>query len=226
MMKLMLGDCCEGMKALESKTVDLLVTDPPYGIGFTGKEGFYGVRNKELVVDYIEQDDYWEFTARWVKEACRLLKDDASAYVVSGWTNLEAILKAFRENGMILTNHVIWKFPFGVYCKKKYVTSHYHVLFYRKNEKKFTWNAEPYTLDVWEHPRDRKVKFANSLPLKIVSKMILHASNPGDLVLDPFLGSGTTALACKMLDRDFVGFEISERAYKIARKRISRGGLF
>ncbi len=208
-------DCLEGMKRLPEECVDLVIADPPFGLDFTGKEHLYN-RDEQFVVDgyaEVSQDEYLDFSRKWLSLLPRIMKPHASAYVFSGWTNLEAILTAAREAGLYLVNHVIWKYQFGVFTRKKFVTSHYHVLFLVKNPKKYFFNKiEHYPLDVWEINRTyrfQQQKNGTVLPVELISRCIDFSSRPGDLVFDPFMGNGTTAMAARVNYRHFFGFEIN-----------------
>ena len=214
------------MRAMPTGIFDLLVTDPPYGLGFTGKERYYNdaFRDKTEIVDGytdVEPGTYRAYSEAWVIQAVRLLKPEGSGFIVSGWTNLEHVLHALRVANVELTNHIVWEYTFGVFASRHYVSSHYHVLFFRKSPNKYTFH--PYTAyegDVWKYNRNMKTgqgaRNANSLPMELVKRMVEEASNPGDLVLDPFMGCGTTARACIGLNRKYFGFEINEKAYNVA----------
>lgn len=146
-------------------------------------------------------------------------------YVFSGWTNLKDILNAIDDVGFITVNHLIWKYQFGVFTRRKFVTSHYHILFVVKNEKKYKFNKiEHYPEDVWIINREywaNKTKTPTKLPLELVKKIILYSSDEGDIVSDPFAGSGTVLVAAKMLKRHFLGFEIVEKYCSFAKERIN-----
>jgi site-specific DNA-methyltransferase (adenine-specific) len=222
--KIVLGDCINGMRSLPAGIFDFLLTDPPYGINFNGKEGYYGCRYPEEIIDgYVDvpSADYRMFSEAWITQAIRVLKPTGSGFIVSGWTNLEHVLHGLRVNHVELTNHVVWEYTFGVFASKHYVSSHYHILYFRKDPKNYTFN--PYTTyegDVWKYNRNIKTgqgeRNANALPMELVSRMVAEGSNEGDLVLDPFMGCGTTAKACVGLKRHYFGYEINEKAYKIA----------
>jgi site-specific DNA-methyltransferase (adenine-specific) len=209
-------DCIEGMRKLPAESVDLIVADPPFGIHFDGKGALYN-RNDELVVDDYEEviENYGEFTNQWIKELPRIMKDTSSAYIFSGWTNLQDILFAIQKNNLILINHIIWKYQFGVFTQKKYVTSHYHVLFVVKEAKKYFFNKiEHYPLDIWDIPRTYlpgQKKNGTKLPEEVIIRAINFSSKPGDLVFDPFMGNGTTATCAKMTFRHFLGFEVNNK---------------
>ncbi len=219
-------ECIAGMKTLPKSSIDLIVADPPFGIGFDGKSGVYN-RDETLVIPgYREaQGSYAEFTKDWIAQLPRIMKKDASAYIFSGWTNLDAILNGASEAGLTTLNHLIWHYPFGVYTKRKFVTSHYHVVLLVKNAKSYYFNKiENYPEDVWivkRKYRAGKEKNSTKLPLEVVSKCIDFSSRPGDVVLDPFMGNGTTAVAAKAAFRHFIGFEINNQLKSLLKKEIN-----
>jgi len=128
-------DCIEGAKTkIKSETIDLGIYDPPFGINESTFDKYYKRDNKTLLEGYVETkvDDYYEFSYKWLEQAKRIMKPNGSMYVISGWTNLRHILNAADELDLQLINHIIWKFNFGVATKKKFVTSHYHILYMSK----------------------------------------------------------------------------------------------
>ncbi|MBD3404868.1 MAG: site-specific DNA-methyltransferase [Candidatus Lokiarchaeota archaeon] len=201
-----------GMKQLNKESIDLVIADPPFGIDFDGKSGMYN-RDESLVVDGYEEPEitYDEFTTSWIAELPRVLCDHGSVFIFSGWNNLEAVLRGAREAGLETINHIIWNYPFGVFTKRKFVTSHYHLLFLVKDTKEYYFNRiEHYNEDVWQinrryHPG--RAKNSTKLPQEVVMKCIDFASRPGSIVLDPFMGNGTTAVVAKKSFRHFIGFE-------------------
>lgn len=218
-------DCIKGMERMPPESVDLVVADPPFGIDFSGKESIYN-RNRDLVVDsYNEIDaDYGEFTEQWMASLQKVMKPHATAYVFSGWNHLEDVLRGARLSGLTTINHIIWKYQFGVFTKRKYVTSHYHVLLLAKDPNKYYFNKiEHYPLDVWDINRKYKVgevKNGTTLPLEVVKQCIEFSSKPGDLVFDPFMGMGTTAVAAKSVWRHFFGFEKNELMQPVIDERL------
>lgn len=237
------GDCVEVARGLPSESVDLIVTDPPYGINGDTFHTHYN-RNEDFVVDgYIEipQQDYADFSLRWVKEAARLLRPGGSIYIVSGYTNLYDILTALRQTDLREVNHIIWKYNFGVFTKRKYVSSHYHILYYVKPGGKPTFNLEcRYGVDerseeggslnyldredVWVINKEYKrgqVKNKNELPLALLAKIISYSSNEGDVVADLFLGGGSTARVAIGMNRQALGIELSPTMFEHATKLIA-----
>lgn len=238
-------DCVEGcVRRVADGGVDLIITDPPYGIGGGELHKHYN-RKEEYVLDgYVEvpRDEYAGFSANWIREAERILRPGGSIYVVSGYTNLVHILNALRSTRLQEVNHVVWKYNFGVYTKRKFISSHYHVLYYVKPGGPVTFNAHcrcgPHEKtpdnrsmnyadreDVWiinrEYKPGRK-KNKNELPTQLLVKLIQYSSNEGDLVCDLFLGSFSTAKVALGLNRRALGFEISKVAFEHQMKEMQR----
>jgi len=230
-------DCITGcQKHIKDETIDLIITDPPYGIDGDTLHKHYN-RNEDFVVDgYVEvpAEEYGVFSHQWIKQAERVLKPGGSIYIVSGYTNLYHILDALKATSLQEINHIIWKYNFGVFTQTKFVSSHYHILFYEKpGKKKRTFNLTcRYGLeeksednrslnykdreDVWIINREYKpgkVKNKNELPMELLKKMILYSSNEGDSVCDLFLGGFSTAKVTIGLGRRAIGFEISPKIF-------------
>ncbi len=233
----MCGDCVAGARAhLRDESVDLLICDPPFGIGEASFGKHYNRKRANVLAGYVQAPaDYAGWTCEWMAEARRVLKPHGVLYVVSGHTNLRHILNAADELRFSETNHIIWKYNFGVYARRKFVTSHYHVLCYSKSPKArpiFNTNChfgdderdeQGRSLlyrdleDVWHIKREYRrgtMKNANKLPEALVKKMIAYSSNPGDVVGDFFLGNFTTARVAKRMGRAIVGFEINPVAFE------------
>ena len=233
-------DCLEGLKFIEPESIDLLLTDPPFGIDFHKVGTQYNRKQKDLGHLYSEVDsaDYSNFTLNWLRAAWDAMKPTASGFIFSGWNNLADILNAIEEIGFRLINHIIWKYQFGVFTKKRFVTSHYHILYFTKlalkDDKLRVFKRIPeyssspgklYFEDVWYIKRDYQKggeKTPTRLPLAITDKCVRMASNEGDVVLEPFLGSGSVIMSCLRYKRHYLGFEISEQIFNVAKKRIAK----
>jgi site-specific DNA-methyltransferase (adenine-specific) len=224
--KIYCGNCLDLFKDLPSESVDLILTDPPFAIDFKGRRSNYNRIASRVIEGYAEisQKNYLEFTNLWMREAYRVLKYSGSIYIFSGWTNLKDILITADKLNFKTLNHLIWKYQFGVYTKKRFVTSHYHILLCIKDEKKYKFNKiDHYPEDVITINKEYwtgKLKTATKLPLALVVKLIQYSSDKGDIVLDPFMGSGTVALGCKLTQRNFLGFEIVSEYVKLANMRL------
>ena len=236
-------DCISGaQKYLADNSVDLIITDPPYGIGGDKLDRHYN-RNEDFVIDgYVEIpiEDYAQFSMDWIKEAERVLKPGGAIYIISGYTNLVHILNALKETELIEVNHIIWRYNFGVYTRVKYISSHYHILYYRKGKNKHVFNTFSRFADherndaggslnyqdredVWLINREYKpdeVKNKNQLPKELLVKILQYSSDEGNLVCDFFLGSFSTAKVAKGLNRRAVGFEVSREAFAYQVKQI------
>ena len=241
-------------KYLADDSIDLIITDPPYGIDGDKLHVHYN-RNEEYVIDgyrEVSKEDYPEFSKNWIRETERVLRPGGSIYIISGYTNLIHILNALNETSLIEKNHIIWKYNFGVYTEKKFVSSHYHILYYVKPGGKVTFNTnsrygyydklengnsklykdlEDYwedsdLSDIWKIPKKYKpgaVKNKNELPEELLIKMIQYSSNEDDKVCDFFAGSFSTVKASIGLKRIGIGFEVNKNAFDVQMKVI--GGL-
>jgi site-specific DNA-methyltransferase (adenine-specific) len=238
-------DCIEGMKLIPDESIDLIITDPPFAIDFKAKKNNYNRTQVRVLEGYneISKKDYYDFTINWMKEVFRLLKDSGSMYVFSGWNNLKDILVAIDELGFITVNHIIWKYQFGVVTKRKFVSSHYHCLYVCKNDEKRKFF--PYSRygknqvdkdggklhyldkeDVWYIKREYWTgdqKTPTKLPKELIEKILHYSSEENDIILDPFLGSGQVAVISKLLNRQYIGFEIVKEYYEFAKERIDKG---
>ena len=224
--------CIEGMREhVVDNSIDLIFTDPPYGIKGDELDVHYHRDESKVVPGYVDVplNEYAKFSLDWIKECERVLRPGGSMYIVSGYTNLHHILNALHATKLEEINHTIAKYSFGVSTKNKFVSSHYHVLFWQKPDRgsqKRTFNSNyKYTdqkdsyhdrLSVQDMPRDYKpgqVKNKNQLSEDFIEKFIMYSSNRGDTVLDCFGGGLTTGRTALRWGRNFVGFELNKNAY-------------
>jgi site-specific DNA-methyltransferase (adenine-specific) len=224
--------CIEGMREhVADESVDLVFTDPPYGIDGDELDVHYNRDESKVVAGYVDVplSQYAQFSLDWIRECERVLRPGGSMYIVSGYTNLHHILNALHSTSLVEINHVIAQYSFGVSTKNKFVSSHYHVLFWAKpdrGQKKRTFNSNwKYTdqkdsyhdrLTVQNMPRDYKpgqVRNKNQLSEDFIEKFIKYSSNRGDTVLDCFGGGLTTGRTALRWGRNFVGFELNKNAY-------------
>ncbi|MHA1813161.1 MAG: DNA-methyltransferase [Candidatus Thorarchaeota archaeon] len=235
-------DCVEGMKLIADECIDLVITDPPFAIEFRAKRTNYNRTHSRVLEGYneIPREQYYEFTVKWMREVYRVLKESGSMYVFSGWNNLKDVLNAIDDVGFVTVNHIIWKYQFGVVTRRRFVTSHYHCLYVCKDDRKrkffpfsrFGRNAKDALggslhykdkEDVWNIKREYWTgdqKTPTKLPFELVEKILMYSSEEGDVVMDPFLGSGQVAVVSKMLGRKYIGFEIVREYYEFAKQRL------
>ena len=203
--KIICGDCLEVMKQLPDKCIDLVLTDPPYGIG---------------IADW-DKVDYYDFL---FNESMRVLKDGCYAFIFSTKKNLKrpnfkhdifAVIKNFSQYRQHLGMIDAW-YPIIYFVKGKP----------RKLSQKRNWillNTANTSRNKNNPKTDNKHKTPKNID--IISHIIEHHSKENDLILDPFLGSGTTAVACQNLHRNFIGIEISPEYCKIAEQRLRQKPL-
>ncbi len=238
-------DCVTGSQSyLASASIDLMICDPPYGIRGDCLEQHYNRKEKYVLDGYVEvpQDQYPQFSIDWILEAERVLRPGGSIYIISGYSNLIHVLNALQKTKLVEVNHIIWKYNFGVYTKKKYVSSHYHILFCRKPGSKHTFNTfarysdwekseagrslnyrdreDVWTINRKYKPGQRKNK--NELPEELIIKLIQYSSHEQDVVCDFFLGSFSTAKVAIGLNRKTTGFELNQTAFKHQIKQIKK----
>ena len=238
-------DCIEGArKYLKSNSIDLIISDPPYGIEGDKLDKHYNRDESNVIDGYVElsKKEYPEFSMKWIKEAERVLRPGGSIYIVSGYSNLRSILNALAATNLQEINHIIWKYNFGVYTSKKYISSHYHILYYVKKGSNVTFNTNAFFADgektasggsmnyldredVWIINREYKpgqIKNKNELPKSLLTKILLYSSNQNDMVCDFFLGSFSTAKIALGLGRKACGFEINKNAFDYQIKEIEK----
>ena len=224
--------CIEGMREhVADNSIDLVFTDPPYGIDGDELDVHYNRDESKVVLGYVDVplSQYAQFSLDWIRECERVLRPGGSMYIVSGYTNLHHILNALHSTSLVEINHVIAQYSFGVSTKNKFVSSHYHVLFWAKPDRgqnKRTFNSNwKYTdqkdsyhdrLTVQNMPRDYKpgqVRNKTQLSEDFIEKFIKYSSNRGDTVVDCFGGGLTTGRTALRWGRNFVGFELNKNAY-------------
>jgi len=238
-------DCIIGAaEFIRNDSVDLIITDPPYAIDGDHLHRHYH-RNEKFVIDgyaEIQPELYRRFSEAWIHQAERILRPGGSIYIISGYTNLNDIISALKTTSLKLLNHIIWKYNFGVYTTKKFVTSHYHILYYYKPGARPTYNtyARYGTTekdnfgrslnyrdreDVWIINREYKpgeIKNKNELPYELLIKIMQYSSDQDDTIADFFLGGFSTAEVAIGLNRSIVGFEINPISFNHHIKRMEK----
>ena len=219
--KVTCGDCYELIKELPDKSVDLIVTDPPYLLETEGGNTSIGVEFKKIKDDLdkiAEGIDY-----RILDEYMRVMKKP-NIYI---WCNKKQILeymKYFVEKHDCSFEIMTWikTNPLPL-CGGNYLIDKEFCLYFRKGVKLNTTFLTAFTY--WQTPINQKDKemflHPTCKPLKIIKMLIKNSSNENDIVLDTFMGSGTTAVACKELNRNFVGFEVEPKWCEVANNRLN-----
>ena len=221
MIKLLHGDCLQLLKDIPDKSIDLVVTDPPYIIETSGA-GIYKQADKRYIRELDAMKDGFSETV--LDELCKKMKK-INIYFFCSQKQIVPLLEYFvrqrKCNWNLLTWHKTNPVPA---CGNKYLTDTEFILFFRERgvkihgdfKSKFTYYVTPL------NQTDKK-KFGHPTvkPITIVQNLILNSSEEKDIVLDPFMGSGTTGVACVNTRRQFIGMELDEVYFATAKQRIS-----
>ena len=236
--KIICGDCIKVLGKVDKPFADLIFADPPFNIGYK-----YDKYNDEVT-----SSKYIEWTREWMSACKKVLKPTGSFYIAIGDDYAANVKLIADEIGLIMRNWIIWHYTFGQQTKDKFARSHTHIFYFVNDPKNFTFNdyairvpsdrqliyddrrANPKGKmpdDVWEDSRvcgtfkERTGWHPCQMPERLLMKIIAASSNKNDCVLDPFVGSGTTAAAAIKLQRNYVGTEISEDYAEKAKQRLA-----
>lgn len=212
------GDCLEIMKKFPDESVDLIVTDPPYGVG-----------SMELrEIDY--KDEFYDVKGV-ATEIFRILKWNSRAFVFVAQKTFVEVVSGFTNSGFKLHQVLIWLRPnlAGGTKKKTYdFTSIYEQILnlhkgkpprIKKVDGLNNFDVLKYVQPQSNFKKDKR-QHVHQKPVRLIEHLVVVSSSSRDLVLDPFLGSGTTAVACERLNRRWIGIEINEKYCEIAKKRL------
>lgn len=236
--KIITGDCIEILNNAPEPFADLIFADPPFNIGY----------KYDKYYDNVSREIYKGWTEKWMISCLDVLKDNGSFYIAIG-DDYVADVKNIADNLKLeMRNWIIWHYSFGQQMKNKFSRSHTHILYFVKDKKNFKFNHNAARIisdrqkkyhdkranpegkmpdDVWnEYPRlcgsfdEREGWHPCQMPESILARIIRVSSDEGDCVLDPFIGSGTTAVVAYKLKRNYVGIDISKDYVKEVKKRI------
>lgn len=217
MIKLMQGDCLERMREIESGSVDMILTDPPYGMSFQSNRRV--VKSK---FDKINNDSNVNWLPELVSECHRVMRDNTSIYMFCSWHNID-VFKKEVEKLFKIKNIIVWvKNNHGSGdLKDAYAPKHEFVIYAHKGRSLFRCKRVP---DVMEYPKihSAKLQHPTEKNIDMLSLFIANNSDKEQVILDPFMGSGSTGVACKNLNRNFIGIELDEGYFNIAKERIEK----
>ena len=199
------------LKKLHPKSIDLILTDPPYGVSVKS----------------------WDTVAPidWCNEIQRVMKDDASLLIFCGKQNRFEVERKLREIGLVFWQELIWIYGNGGILRKTSYNGHHEpILWFVKDPENFHFDTgSKLWIDSWtvidrarpqsNFKKDKKIH-PTQKAFKVIERFIDNHSKPGGIVLDPFMGSGTTAVACKLLKRNFIGCDNNPDYVKMANKRV------
>ena len=221
--ELIQGDCLEKMKDIPDGSIDMVLTDCPYKIvagGATNKKGKHGVltQSKAITSGKMFKHNDIKFID-WLTELYRVLKEQTHCLIMINGRNLKQLQVDAESAGFKFQNLLVWK-KNNVTPNRYYMQSCEFVLFLKKGGSKTindggssNFLEYPNIIGNKKHPSEK--------PVSLMEHLIANSTNEEELVLDPFMGSGTTGVACKSLNRNFIGIELDEDYFKIAEKRIN-----
>ncbi len=229
--RLLKGDALQLLKNIESKSIDLIFVDPPYNLSgenhLTCKSGRMAVCNKG---SWDQIQNIHKFNRQWVEECIRILRDDGTIWISGTLHNHPSIGVILKELNLWIINDIIWFKPNAppLIQKNRFVPST-ELIWVASKSKKYYFNYEmarnlsngKQMRNLWEMQAERhKTSHPTEKPEKLLERIILIGSKEGDTILDPFMGSGTTGVVSKRLNRHFIGIEIDDVYFEIAKKRI------
>ncbi|MFC3053436.1 site-specific DNA-methyltransferase [Kordiimonas pumila] len=244
--KILQGDCIEAMNALPEKSVDVIFADPPYNMQL--KDTLSRPDNSKVngVDDawdkFASFRAYDEFTYGWLEAARRILKDTGTIWVIGSYHNIFRVGTALQNLEYWMLNDVIWRKsnPMPNFRGTRFTNAHETLIWAAKSADKggytFNYNAMKAMNDDsqmrsdWTLPicsgKERikngdKKAHATQKPESLLYRVLMASTNPGDVVLDPFFGTGTTGAVAKRLGRNFIGIERETDYIKVAEKRIA-----
>jgi len=245
--KVVHGNSIEVMKTLPSGSVDMIFADPPYNLQLNGDLH----RPNNTKVDAVDNDwdkfssfaSYDSFTESWLREAHRVLKDDGTIWVIGSYHNIFRVGATLQDLGFWILNDVVWRKsnPMPNFKGKRFTNAHETMIWCSKDKDaryKFNYEAmkalnedlqmrSDWLLPICNGNERIKDKEGNKAhptqkPESLLYRVILASTEPGDLILDPFFGSGTTGAVAKKLSRRVLGIDEDANYVEIARERLRR----
>lgn len=243
--KIHIGDCIEIMGKVPREKIQLVLADPPYN----SSEGGINLPNNKTGGAYFKVNEQWdkfgnyknylEFTRTWTKEADKLLSPNGSILVCGSLHSIGEVIISLKELGYKFLNLITWKKtnPMPNISKRTLTHSTEFIAWFTKAKgwtfnyyKMKKYNQGKQLRDVWEFPivqgkerikgKNNRALHPTQKPLELFTRLVEMASNEGDVVLDPFIGSGTSAIACLKTKRKFIGIDNNVEYVKIANKRL------
>jgi modification methylase len=243
--QILVGDCIAEMARLPDKSVDMIFADPPYNLQLGGDL----FRPEGGRVDAVDDEwdkfesltAYDNFTREWLEQARRILKDDGSIWVIGSYHNIYRVGSLLQDEGFWILNDIVWRKtnPMPNFRGTRFTNAHETMLWCAKDEKArytFNYRAMKALNDDLQMRSDwllpicagaERVKGADGAkahptqkPEALLYRILLACTKPGDVVLDPFFGTGTTGAVARRLGRRWIGIEREAAYVKVARQRI------
>ena len=243
--RILVGDNLEILSTLPDKSVDLVFADPPYNLQLGGELWRPNMTRVDAVNDAWDQfadfAAYDNYTEAWLEACRRVLKDTGSIWVIGSYHNIYRVGKIMMDVGYWMLNDVVWvkANPMPQFRGVRFTNAHETLLWAKKakEQKKYTFNyqamknlnGEKQMRSDWELPLatgterirvNGEKAHTTQKPEALLYRVILSSSNPGDIVLDPFFGTGTTGAVARKLHRHWIGIERDPGYVKVAQDRI------
>ena len=246
--QIVIGDCIASMNALPANSVDLIFADPPYNLQLGGDLTRPDNSHVDAVNNDWDKFDsfaaYDAFTRDWLKAARRILKDDGAIWVIGSYHNIFRVGAAIQDLGFWILNDVVWNKanPMPNFKGTRLTNAHETLIWASRSEKqkKYTFNYDALKTanddvqmrsDWWTLPicsggermknDDGRKSHPTQKPEALLHRIIVGTTNPGDVILDPFFGTGTTGAVAKLLGRHFIGLERDSDYIDVATRRIA-----
>lgn len=228
------GDATEIMRTFPNNSINLICADPPYNLG----------KDYGSTIDKKDWTEYEKFTQQWLSEAVRLLKDNGTVYIFMG-VRFVSRLYTMLENdfGLLFNSWITWHYTQGMGRTKGFSPRHEDILCFVKG-KNYTFNIDEIRIpqkyyrkrnnmeganpgDVWQFSHvhycsKKRERHPTQKPEGVMERMIRASSNPGDIIFDPFVGSGTTCKVARDLGRHWIGIDVNQDYIAICESRMVR----
>jgi modification methylase len=240
------GDCVEIMSALPEGAVDMIFADPPYNLQLRNELH----RPNQSLVDGVDEawdrfadfETYDRFTREWLAAARRALKKDGTLWVIGSYHNIFRVGAALQDMGFWVLNDIVWRKtnPMPNFRGRRFTNAHETLIWCARDEgSRYTFNYEAMKAlndelqmrSDWLLPlctggerlkdEDGKKAHPTQKPESLLYRVLMAATKPGDLVLDPFFGTGTTGAVAKRLGRRYIGIERDPAYAKVAEERLA-----
>jgi site-specific DNA-methyltransferase (adenine-specific) len=235
-----IGDCLKILKTIPDESVDLIFADPPYGLA--KKKGLGWNYSKHITLqeawDIFSKDDFFEFNIQWLSECLRILKKGGSFWVCGSFHNIYQIGFILQHLDVKINNSIVWFKPNAqpnISCRM-FTESTEHLIWAVKKDPKSKWifnydlikqlNNGKQMRNMWEIPvtsisEKTEGEHPTQKPFELLKRIILACTKEGDIVLDPFVGSGTTSVVAKFYNRNSIGIEKEKKYLQIIKKRMA-----
>ena len=234
--KLLNGNCFDLFKAIKNNSIDLIFADPPYNLSgknhLTVQSGKYVACNKG---EWDIVDDILLFNEAWIKECIRVLKDNGTLWISGTLHNHPSIGFLLKKLKCWIINDVIWyKKNAPPLLSKNRMAPSTELIWVASKTKKYYFNYElgkqfnngKQLRNLWDINTQRHLtKHPAEKPETLLERIIMLGSEEGNVILDPFFGSGTTAVVAKKLNRHFIGFEVDKHYFKMAYERVFKAEM-